>query len=67
MILSNSEFKKKISDFLQETGMAPTTFGTKAKNDPSFVARVMSGQSVNEEGKKKVIAFIDSYKAADND
>ncbi len=61
MILSNAEFKEEICTFLQKTGMAPTTFGAKAKNDPSFVARVMAGQAVKEDGKERVLDFIRRY------
>lgn len=62
MLISNKEFQDKINLFLSETGMSATAFGIKAKNDPRFVSRVLGGQEVKEDGKKRVIDFIDSYK-----
>ncbi len=61
-MVSNEDFKKIVSDFLKETGMSPTSFGMKAKNDPSFYSRLMAGQEVKECGKNQVLNFINNYK-----
>ena len=61
-MVTNEEFKNIISDFLKKTGMPASSFGTQAKNDPNFVFRIMSGQEVKEEGKLRVLDFINNYK-----
>jgi predicted transcriptional regulator len=61
-MISNEEFKNVVSDFLEKTGMAASAFGKQAKNDPSFVSRIMSGQEVKESGKEKILDFIENYK-----
>lgn len=61
--MTNEEFKKCIIEFLKKTGMAPTTFGLKAKNDPNFVFRIMSGQECREKGRERVLNFINNYNA----
>lgn len=60
-MITNEEFKKEITDFLAQTGMSPTIFGKKVKKDPSFYCRVMKGQEVKEEGKRKVLEFMKSF------
>ena len=62
-MVTNEEFKKIVSDFLERTGIPASTFGIQAKNDPNFVFRVMSGQEVKEEGKLRVLDFINNYKS----
>ena len=66
MNISNEEFKEKIKCFLTETSISPTAFGIKAKNDPLFVKRVFKGQEVKEDGKRKVIDFMENYKQGEN-
>ena len=61
-MISNEELKNVVSDFLEKTGMAASSFGKQAKNDPSFVSRIMSGQEVKESGKEKILDFIENYK-----
>ncbi|MBQ5783611.1 MAG: hypothetical protein IIW11_01320 [Bacteroidales bacterium] len=61
-MVSNEEFKNIVSDFLEKTGMSASSFGLQAKNDPSFVFRIMSGQEVKEDGKNRVLDFINNYK-----
>lgn len=60
-MVTNEEFRNIVSDFLQKTGMSATSFGTQAKNDPCFVFRIMNGQEVKEDGKIKVLEFINNY------
>ena len=60
--MTNNEFKNAVEDFVKRTGMSATSFGIKAKNDPCFYSRVMSGQEVKEEGKNRVLAFMEQYK-----
>lgn len=36
-MFTNAEFVAQIEDYLQRSRMAPTTFGAKAVEDPSFV------------------------------
>ena len=61
-MISNEELKNVVSDFLEKTGMAASAFGKQAKNDPSLVSRIMSGQEVKESGKEKILDFIENYK-----
>ena len=65
-MITNEELKKVVSDFLKETGMSASTFGKKAKNDPSFVFRIMGGQEVKESGKEKILDFINNYSEEKN-
>ena len=60
-MVTNEEFKNIISDFLQTSNMSASSFGKQVKNDPCFVFRVMSGQEVKEEGKHRVLDFINNY------
>ena len=60
--MTNEDFKNAVVEFLNETGMSATAFGTKAKNDPSFYNRIMSGQEVKEKGKERVLKFMEQYK-----
>lgn len=64
--MTNNEFKNAVEDFVKRTGMSATSFGIKAKNDPCFYSRVMSGQEVKEEGKNRVLAFMEQYKENNN-
>ena len=64
--MTNNEFKNAVEDFVKRTGMSATSFGIKAKNDPCFYSRVMSGQEVKEEGKNRVLAFMEQYKEQNN-
>ena len=64
--MTNNEFKNAVEDFVKRTGMSATSFGIKAKNDPCFYSRVMSGQEVKEEGKNRVLAFMEQYKEQTN-
>lgn len=60
--MTNNEFKNAVEEFVKRTGMSATSFGIKAKNDPSFYNRIMSGQEVKEKGKERVLKFMEQYK-----
>lgn len=60
-MLSNEELKQEIKKFLDKTGMTPTEFGIKAKNDPSLLKRIENGQEIRESGKNKIIEFMVNY------
>lgn len=60
-MLSNEELKQEIKKFLEKTGMTPTEFGIKAKNDPSLLKRIENGQEIRESGKNRIIEFMANY------
>ncbi len=66
-MVSNEEFKNIVTAFLNRTGLSQTAFGIRAKNDPSFYSRIMSGQEVKESGKQQVLDFINNYEKGKND
>lgn len=56
-------FAGEIADFLYEHDMAPSTFGRKAVNSPSFVQRVSWGKPVTTATMEKVKKFMREYKS----
>ena len=62
MSISNKEFIDKIDEFLKKTGMSVSTFGKKAKGDPSFYTRIKNGMEVKESGKSRVLDFMQNHK-----
>lgn len=60
-MLSNEELKQEIKKFLDKTGMTPTEFGMKAKNDPSLIKRIENGQDIRESGKIRIVEFMANY------
>lgn len=51
----------RIDVFLARNGMAATTFGKLACNDPNFVADVREGRDLRMSTIGKVDSFMDSY------
>lgn len=60
-MLSNEELRQEIKKFLENTGMSPTEFGMKSKNDPSLIKRLENGQDIRESGKIRILAFMAQY------
>lgn len=54
---------KQIDEFLEETGMAETTFGKKSVNDGKFVGRLREGKRVWPETADKATGFIAAERA----
>lgn len=65
-MISNYEFREKIFDFLNKTGLSATRFGAKAMNDPTFVFRLVKGREVRECGKLRVLSFMENYEKGVN-
>lgn len=53
-------FLNDIEAFLEETGMAASTFGREALSDPSFVARIRSGGDCLSRTKSRVRAYMNA-------
>ena len=53
----------QIEDFLKSTGMSATAFGTKALNDPPFVAQLRAGRDIKYSTGERVRAFMEQYRA----
>lgn len=49
---------KLIDEFLEETGMAETTFGKKSVNDGKFVGRLREGKRIWPETADKATEFM---------
>lgn len=56
-----NEFLQKIEDFLQATGMPPTTFGLKAVNTSRFVFDLRKGSGCTVATMDKAKAFMEDY------
>lgn len=50
-----------VKDFLAAHGMAPTTFGRLAMNDPHFVRDLESGRRMFAETEAKARNFMEAY------
>ena len=57
------QFKADIEAFLVRTGMAHTTFGTKAVGNAMFVQMLRKGSDPKISTAEKVREFMDSFKA----
>ncbi len=60
-MVTNEQLKKIVLDFLEKSGISASSFGKQAKNDPNLVFRIVAGQEVKEEGKERILNFINSY------
>lgn len=61
--MTKSEFLKSIERFLEEYRLTPTSFGMNAIKDPNFVFNLRNGRECREETQKKVLEFMENYKA----
>lgn len=55
---------REIREFLEQTGMAPTTFGLAAVNDGKFVARIEAGGGLTLRTVERVREFIAARKVS---
>lgn len=62
--MKKSDFLNLVEEFLRSSGLSPTTFGKKAKEDPKFVFNLRDGTESREATQQKVIDFMRSYAAA---
>ena len=53
---------RKIEKFLRRTGMAATTFGRKAAQDPRFVFDLRNGREPRFYTEERVEHFMNTYK-----
>lgn len=61
-ILTNSEFRKTVFDFIEKYQMTATTFGKMANNDTRFVYDLKKNKrKFGERIILKVISFMDKY------
>lgn len=61
--MKKSDFLNLVEEFLQSSGLSPTTFGKKAKEDPKFVFNLRDGTESREATQQKVISFMRAYAA----
>ncbi len=54
------EFRNEVESFLERSGMAHTTFGTKAMGDAMFVQRLRKGSDPKISTAERVRKFIKS-------
>lgn len=59
--MKKSDFLNLVEEFLQRSGLSPTTFGKKAKEDPKFVFNLRGGTESREATQQKVINFMRAY------
>lgn len=57
-----ADFNNAVENFLTSTGMAPTTFGTKAIGDAMFVQKMRNGRVPRIDTAEKIRNFIRSFK-----
>jgi len=53
----------EIDAFCSKTGMAPTTFGSRALNDRGLLAGLKNGRECKPSTAKRILAFINHYEA----
>ncbi|MDE0072556.1 MAG: AlpA family transcriptional regulator [Gammaproteobacteria bacterium] len=61
MATLEEQFNTRISGFLDDTGMAPTTLGMLAVGDPGLLREIARGRSVSLTTADRVLAFMDRY------
>ncbi len=61
MATLEEQFNTRISGFLEDTGMAPTTLGMLAAGDPSLLRQIERGRSPTLRTADRVVAFIDTW------
>ena len=61
MATLEEQFYTRITDFLDSTGMPPTTLGMLAVGDPSLVRQIERGRSPTLRTADRVGAFIDTW------
>ncbi len=52
-----------VERFLQVTGIAPTAFGQRALNDPTFVHELRRGRECKRATRARIRDFIQSFSA----
>jgi hypothetical protein len=57
------QFVAEIDEFLADTGMSPTTFGSLAAGDGRFVRRLKTGGGATIRRLDKVRIFMRAYRA----
>ena len=60
--MTKEDFKKTITDFIENTGMSATAFGLAAANNPNFVFDINKGRECREETQARILNFINNYK-----
>lgn len=53
----------RIDEFLEATGMAPSSFGQAACSDPSFIADLRAGREPRSATRRRVEKFMRDYRA----
>ena len=61
MATLKEQFHTRLNGFLDDTGIAPTTFGMLAMGDPNLVRQIKQGRSLTLRSADRVVAFIDHY------
>lgn len=56
--MQKDKFRKKVEDFIKQTGISETAFGTLALKQPLFVFQLKDGRECREATQKKVLDFI---------
>lgn len=56
-----ADFKSRIDQFLEKTGMAASTFGQAVLEDPCFVADLREGREPRQATIKRVDEFMEKY------
>lgn len=49
--------------FIQDNALPPTTFGRRVNKDPRLLLDMRNGRQPREATTKRIIAFIEGYKA----
>ena len=60
--MQKDEFRKVVEDFIRDTKMSETSFGTLALKQPNFVFQLKDGRECREATQEKVLDFIENYK-----
>ncbi len=55
------QFSKRVSTFLNRTGLSPTRFGRMALGDPNLMRQIDGGRSLTLRTADRVLAFISSF------
>ncbi len=61
MATLEEQFHTRLNEFLDGTGMAPTTLGMLAVGDPSLLRQIERGRSPTLRTADRVVAFIDDW------
>lgn len=56
--MSLSDFRRKVDQFLTETGMAERDLGFRSVRDASFVSDLRAGREPRERTRERVLAFM---------